>query len=385
MTESCPSRIRKTLSGVFLCQAILLLSSAVFGQAVGADAVKTGTGNEWRFAVSGDSRNCGDVVMPAIAQGVREDGAAFYWHLGDFRAIAAIDQDFKALHPNVATPAYETAAWPDFIDKQLSPFGDLPVYLGLGNHETISPKTRAEAIQQFADWLDTPELRSQRLRDDPGDHVLKFYYHWVRGAVDFITLDNATEDQFDAAQMAWLTARLDRDAENPDIRSIVLGMHEALPDSIGAGHSMNESEHGTASGRKVYQQLVEFRHKTHRNVYVLASHSHFFMDNVYNTVCRRDHPDEILPGWIVGTAGAVRYRLPADVSGSSQHATDVYGYLLGTVLADGSVRFEFKRIKEENVTESTRKTYEDTFIHTCFAGNASDYVPDGPLQPPHCP
>jgi hypothetical protein len=42
---------------------------------------------EWRFAVSGDSRNCGDVVMPGIAAGVLKEGPAFYWHLGDFRKI----------------------------------------------------------------------------------------------------------------------------------------------------------------------------------------------------------------------------------------------------------------------------------------------------------
>ena len=29
----------------------------------------------WKFAVSGDSRNCGDVVMPAIAAGVKQSGA----------------------------------------------------------------------------------------------------------------------------------------------------------------------------------------------------------------------------------------------------------------------------------------------------------------------
>jgi hypothetical protein len=42
---------------------------------------------------------------------------------------------------------------------------------------------------------------------------------------------------------------------------------------------------------------VEFRRKTNKNVYVLASHSHFFLDNVYKTTCRRDHPEEVLPGW----------------------------------------------------------------------------------------
>ncbi len=41
----------------------------------------------WHFAVSGDSRNCGDVVMPAIAKSAAANQAAFYWHAGDFRAI----------------------------------------------------------------------------------------------------------------------------------------------------------------------------------------------------------------------------------------------------------------------------------------------------------
>ena len=32
---------------------------------------------------------------------------------------------------------------------------------------------------------------------------MKFCYYWIRGAVDFINLDNATEHQFDDAQMDW--------------------------------------------------------------------------------------------------------------------------------------------------------------------------------------
>src|SRR5450755_5051476 len=51
-----------------------------------------GSDATWRFAVSGDSRNCGDIVMPAIAQGVLRDGASFYWHLGDYRAIFTFDE-----------------------------------------------------------------------------------------------------------------------------------------------------------------------------------------------------------------------------------------------------------------------------------------------------
>jgi hypothetical protein len=361
---------------VFLLYLVIAVASATVGQ--------TGpprTAGVWKFAVSGDSRNCGDVVMPSIAYKVREDGAVFYWHLGDYRAIYDFDQDYKARNPNVSILQYETDAWPDFIQRQLTPFGDVPVYLGLGNHETIPPKTRTEAIAQFADWLDTSELRTERLRDDPNDHLVKFYYHWFRGGVDFITLDNASDDQFDDAQMAWLSAQLGRDAKNPEVRTVVVGMHEALPESISAGHSMNDSAQGAESGRTAYRELVAFRKQTQKNVYVLASHAHFLMDNVYNTVCHRNPPEEVIPGWIVGTAGAVRYRLPADVSGATEHKTDVYGYLLATVSPDGTIRFEFKQVNESDVTESTRKDYKDEFIHGCFSGNASPFVPAGPTCP----
>lgn len=316
----------------------------------------------WSFAVSGDSRNCGDVVMPAIAQSVRKEGALFYWYLGDFRAIYDFDEDFNERHPKTSILGYQKAAWKDFITEQLDAFGDLPVYLGLGNHETIPPKTRLEAIQQFADWLDTPELRRQRLEDDPIDHQLKTYYHWSREGVDFINLDNATEDQFDDAQLAWFASLITRDSKNPEIRSLVVGMHAALPDSLSSGHSMNDSAQGTVSGRKIYSQLVDFRQRSRKNVYVLASHSHFLMENVYNTACRANHAEDVLPGWIVGTAGAVRYRLPSDVEGATQARTDVYGYLLGTVLNDGRVEFRFKEITEADVSELTRKNYPPSFI-----------------------
>jgi hypothetical protein len=363
----------RALAFLLLLQLLPMLTTGVFGQTERVPV--TGT---WKFVVSGDSRNCGDVVMPSIAGKARENGAAFYWHLGDYRAIYDFDEDYKAQHPKTSISSYESEAWADFIERQLKAFGDLPVYLALGNHETIPPKTREQALLQFADWFGGPALAKQRLADDASDHMLHAYYHWTQGGIDFITLDNSTPEQFDGDQMKWFAARLSGDATNSEIRSIVVGMHEALPDSISAGHSMNESAQGAESGRKVYKELVEFRKQTKKNVYVLASHSHFFMDNVYNTACRRENHEEVLPGWIVGTAGAVRYRLPADVSGSTQHVTDVYGYLLATV-AEGTIQFEFKQINEKDVVESTRKGYAEEFIHSCFAGNASTFAPSGPI------
>jgi len=376
---------RTLMYGLFVCCVSVPLRCMAPSVTLGDSEDTADTGTSWSFAVSGDSRNCGDIVMPAIAQKVRKDGASFYWHLGDFRAIYDFDEDFKARNPRTNILAYENAAWKDFIAEQLDPFGDLPVYLALGNHETIPPKTRLEAIQQFADWLDTPDLKRQRLQDDPKAHQLTTYYHWVRAGVDFITLDNATEDQFEDPQLEWFASLISRDSKNSEIRSVVVGMHEALPDSLSLGHSMNETARGTVSGRKVYAELVDFRKQTHKNVYVLASHSHFLMENVYNTACRAKRPEDVLPGWIVGTAGAVRYRLPRDVQGSTQAKTDVYGYLLGTVLSDGRIDFQFKEVTEVNVSEATRQNYPAGFVESCFVDNAAKYSPEGPPQPPNCP
>src|SRR5262245_48600145 len=153
----------------------------------------------WKFAVAGDSRNCGDVVMPGIAAGVKADGAAFYWHLGDYRALYDFDQDMvKSAKTPYTISSYMAAAWPDFIQNQVAPFSPVPVYLGIGNHELVPPKTRADFLAQFADWLLQPPIQSQRV--DPNDRTLRSYYHWKKNNVDFISLDNASYE-FDSGQL----------------------------------------------------------------------------------------------------------------------------------------------------------------------------------------
>jgi hypothetical protein len=317
----------------------------------------------WKFAVSGDSRNCGDIVMPAIAAGVRASGAEFYWHLGDFRAIYEFDEDMGP-QPNIAT--YEAHAWPDFIAHQLEPFGDLPVFLALGNHETVPPATREAALIQFADWLDTPVLRAQRLKDNPQDHKLRAYYHWVSRGVDFITLDNASADQFDDAQLKWFDALIRRDEASDEIRTIVVGMHEALPGSIGASHSMNESAQGTVSGRAAYETLWHARDSAHKRVYVLASHSHFYMEDIFDNA---EWKGRVLPGWIVGTAGAIRYRLPAAAGPDQRAKTDVYGYMTGTVSADGAIAFSFEELSLEDLLRIDQGKHPETMVQWCYNEN----------------
>src|SRR5713226_5913953 len=84
---------------------------------------------DWTFAVGGDSRNCGDVMMPAIAQSAKENNARFYWHLGDFRWIVGIDEDEigRTQNPIHELDDYWNTAWDDFKTNQIQPFHSLQI------------------------------------------------------------------------------------------------------------------------------------------------------------------------------------------------------------------------------------------------------------------
>jgi hypothetical protein len=330
----------------------------------------------WKFAVSGDSRNCGDIVMPAIASGVLKSGANFYWHLGDFRAIYDFDEDMvppaklQLNAPHVTIADYLTKAWPDFIDRQLRPFGSLELFLGIGNHETIYPKTREAWVTQFESYLNTPRLRSQRERDKEAAGVHP-YYHWVvNNAIDFISLDNASGNTFDPVQLAWMRTRVADDQKSRSITTVVVGMHEALPGSKGLSHSMCDAPSGIKTGREVYNLLWDLQ-QSGKKVYLLASHSHFVMDDVYNTPYWQN---KVLPGWIVGTAGAVRYRLPPNVPTATISRTDVYGYLLATVMSDGTIRFEFKEVSLEDIRAVNAGKTPDSLVGWCYAENKNPQI-----------
>jgi len=333
--------------------------------------------NSWNFAVSGDSRNCGNVIVPAIAAGAQKEHAEFYWHLGDLRAIFAPDEDYLHEPEHRDQPAnlnqYLSAAWDDYIQNQLSFFGDMPVYVGIGNHEVIPPKTREEFVARFDQWLNAPALQKQRLADDSADKNARSYYHWIQRPVDFIYLDNATPDQIDATQMAWFESVLQRASRNRAVRGVVVGMHEALPDSLASGHSMSDTVTGTESGRQVYTDLLKFNQTTKKHVYILASHSHFYMSGIFNSDYWNTHGGA-LPGWIVGTAGAMRYPLPPDAYKAKEARQKVYGYLLGTVHQDGSINFSFKKINRSDIPDSVAGHYTAMFTDYCFNEN-TDFKP----------
>jgi len=359
------STIRRALSAI-----VVILGLALAGQNAGAQQSASGA---WRFLASGDSRNCGDVVMPGIAETARKNRAAFYWHLGDLRLTTNFDEDIAHQPEHIAKPLtiteYENIEWPDYIESQIKPFGSIPFFLGIGNHETVLPyKTREDFLLQFADWLDMPVLRAQRLKDDPADYRMKTYFHWIDRSVAFYYLDSATADQFDAAQLRWFERTLAKDLADPAVVTIVTGMHKALPESISANHSMNESPTGIESGRRVYADLLRARDEAHKRVYVLASHSHYFMDGIFNTDYWKQHGG-VLSGWIVGTAGARRVPLPPNAADAHIALVNTYGSLLGTVQANGEIDFEFQKLEEKDVPSSVTARYGKDFVHWCFAEN----------------
>jgi len=345
----------------------------------------------WTFAVSGDSRNCGNIVMPAIAEGAKRDHAAFYWHLGDLRAIYKVDEDFAAEDRFQSAPVptkeeYQPQAWPDFTQHQVNAFGSTPFFLGIGNHETIAPKTVDEFRTEFASLLDRPELHAQRLSDAAGQPAIpvtasnQTYFHWTEHGVDFINLDNASNNAFDSAQLSWFDAVLAKDLADATVRSIVVGMHEALPYSKSNVHSMCDSADGMRSGLHVYTQLIEAQ--KHKPVYVLGSHSHYYLADVFNTRHWNEAgKDAVLHGWIVGTAGAVRYPLPPNTPQSGDAMEKIYGYLVGTVAGDGRITFSFRNISKDDLLR-TRGSYSEATVEMCWDENSQiDEMRSKPSKP----
>jgi hypothetical protein len=324
----------------------------------------------WTFAVSGDSRNCGDFVMPAIAAKVKAEHDAFYWHLGDFRWMSRPDQDLIAMLPagkSVATDEYRRIAWDDFLTHQMASFGSTPVFLGRGNHENVAPMTREGYIQKFSSFLDRPEIAAQRKNDGAQAAPLGPWYHWMHEGVDFITLDNSSRDEFSDAQLKWLRGVLDRDlAPDSGIRAIVAGMHEALPHSSGAEHAMDDWALGERTGELVYTWFYDAQ-AAGKHVYLIASHSHYYSPDVFNTYYWRQHANIVVPGLIIGAAGAYRYALPRDAHKGAK--THIYGFVQGSVHADGQIDFALREISEEDMKQSRWPNAPLDAIHECVINN----------------
>ncbi len=309
----------------------------------------------WAFAVSGDSRDCGDLVMPKIARAIESEAdgppAELYWHLGDFRRMYDIDCDIlKRRHPSYdcrtrppgqldrfEMSEYLDTAWDDFIERQLGSFRKTPVLLAIGNHELYG-RTRDDYRGAFRRWLLQAPIHEQRVLDFSrgiNSSEGSTYYRVVKNGVDFISLDNADEAGFSREQLVWLARVLAADAASDSVKTIVAGMHAALPYSTSRVHAMDATCPGLCSGQQAYDLLFRAQNlagppEKRKHVYLLASHSHYFLENIYDTP---EHRGQVLPGWIIGTAGAQQYG-----------DTIQYGYTRMEVLSDGTVTARFRGV-----------------------------------------
>jgi hypothetical protein len=343
----------------------------------------------WYFAVSGDSRDCGDLIMPKIAQSIADNKqnapVEFYWHLGDLRAIYRFDCDMAMLRdpafkcppdkfPATTTEAQEdylSAAWPDYINSQIRPFekAGVPFYVGIGNHELIPPKTRNQFRDQFKEWLTKPTIQAQRASDraqgiasNDGDT----YFHFIWKGVDIIYLDNANiyddadpkrpqDPGFTEEELTWLDQVLKRDEADPQIKTVIVGMHAALPESSSKDHAMDRNCASFCNGKRAYQRL-SLTQSRGKKVYVMASHSHYFEEYIYDTP---EHNGRGLPGWIIGTAGAEQYR--SEIR---------YGYLLVEVTPDGALHNSFQRVYGDSAPKGP-----EGLTRFCFADNIRRSAP----------
>jgi hypothetical protein len=367
---------------------LTLFSGALLSLLVVVSSAQQVADKPWRFAVSGDSRNCGDVVMPGIAKSVLAHEVEFYWHLGDFRVGYDVDEDMlQQSGGKLSIAEYHKTAWDDFITHQVEPFNPIVVHLGIGNHETYLHGTtkededlsHAEFVTKFSKWLSGSKTA---------------YYRWKVHHVDFINMDNSTNAGFDESQLTWLERVLKEDRSDNDVNAVVVGMHRALPNSLACSHSMNGDPSSSAednrksleSGRRAYKDLWDFQNTTQKHVYVLASHSHFYMQDIFNTSYWRNRNEQdqailngakqkqenILKGWLIGTAGAKRYRLPENLPPTTLATTYAYGYLLATVAPDGTIAFEFQQIVENGLPADVTSRFGKDFVDYCFLGNRDD-------------
>src|SRR5262249_47793403 len=105
---------------------------------------------------------------------------------------------------------YLSGAWDDFLAEQIKPFGSLPVFLGIGNHELAGNWMRDDFRRKFQRWFTSAPIHLQRVQEGRREQSPFFStegatdYDFVLNGINFIYLDNADLQGFSPAQLDWL-------------------------------------------------------------------------------------------------------------------------------------------------------------------------------------
>ena len=264
--------------------------------------------------------------------------------------------------PSIAD--YLQTAWTDFSQHQVQPFGDMPFFLGIGNHELIAPKTRNQFLIEFESLLDQPELQGSSAAKDAAllaalnsRRMARTYYHWIERGVDFINLDNATDDAFDVAQLAWFDAVVDcrsRRQAHHDDRS--RHARVAAVQQVRRPQHVHEHERTHAAA---CMSTRGSRRRTRRGMCTCCRAIRIStspMPTTPSTGAIAANGGVVLPGWVIGTAGAERYALPAEVTPGADAREHVYGYLTGTVAPDGRSPLRSTNSSKPSCRQCARRT-----------------------------
>jgi hypothetical protein len=129
---------------------------------------------------------------------------------------------------------------------------------------------------------------------------------------------------------------------------------------------MDDWRLGQQTGELVYAWLYDAQ-ASGKHVYIIASHSHYYSPDIYNTTFWRQYTKTIVPGVLIGTAGAFRLPMPANVASGSKSM--VYGYLRATVHPDDTIDFSFQQLSENDLQSAKWPGAPAAAIHECFIHN----------------
>ena len=215
------------------------------------------------YFVGGDSRGDTAGVVKWAFQQAKAAGAQGFIFLGDMEWSSGCDEHFR--------------------QEALDYLAPIPFYPIIGNHEV---KLFGFLQGRLRSGVDPQRVFQKRFLKSSLTPVSSMFADKVVYSVDLqkglhlIGLDNVTHGIFGAEQLNWLEGDLKRAKARPDIKHIVIAMHEPLADSCIGAHSM---EAAGDLGRSESARALGLFHD-YGVAMILASHVHQFAHFLQNGI-----------------------------------------------------------------------------------------------------
>jgi 3',5'-cyclic AMP phosphodiesterase CpdA len=232
--------------------ATLTISSLACAPAPLPPHAVEGTPGGIRYIIGGDSRDDAAHVLPWAFREARARGASGFFFLGDMELTPQLDEHFRNALPLL---------------------GPVPFYPVLGNHEVrlfglfavAHDHAERSFRRRFLDGRATP------LESSLPNKVV--YSVSLPGGVHLVALDNVSQRGFGLDQLQWLEKDLEQARQNPDVRFIIVGMHQPLAHNGVTTHSMDADGAIAISDSDAARALMIKHHVS----LIVASHMHAFL------------------------------------------------------------------------------------------------------------